>query len=298
MKVMNARIGKKEDLDRKDLIFEPKLDGIRALCYVSKGLKFVSRGGVNRTAKHKDFKFRKNIKAKTCILDGEIVAYDKKGRPDFSLLQRGGGKTEFVVFDILKKDGKNLTKLPLSERQKILKQTIKNGSKLKRSSVLKDGQKLWKKMKKKNYEGVKAKEIDGKYYPGHRSATWLKIKMIQTIDCVIVGFTQKKRLLSSLALALYDKEGDLKYIGHVGTGFSEDEIEKLYKKLSKIKAKRKPITNTVPTTIKNIIWVHPRYVAEIKYLEFTRHKRLRAPAYVRLRSDKKPKQCTFTEQTK
>lgn len=297
MKVMNARIGKEEDLDRKDMIFEPKLDGIRALCVVNKGMKFISRGGVNRTAKHPEFKFRKNIKAKECVLDGEIVAYDKKGRSDFSLLQRGKGKTEFVVFDILKKNGKNLTKLPLEERKKILKKTVVNGGKLKKVSSFKDGRKLWQKMKKKNYEGVMAKEIDGKYYPGHRSATWLKVKMIDTIDCVIIGYTQKKRLVSSLALGLYDK-GELHYIGHVGTGFTEAEVERLYKKLSKIKSKRKLIVNSVPRTLKGVIWVRPKYVAEIKYLEFTRHKRLRAPAYVRIRTDKKPKECTFAEQTK
>ena len=297
MKVMNARIGSQKDLTHKGYIFEPKYDGIRVLCIVNKKMKFISRNGVDRTKKHLDFKFRSKIKVQHCILDGEIVAYDKKGRPDFSLLQRGGGKTEFVVFDILEKDGEKLTSLPLEERKKILKQTVVNGSKLKRISSFADGEKLWQKMKKKGYEGVMAKETDGKYYPGHRSSTWLKIKMIDTIDCVIVGYVQKKRSVSSLALALYQRRG-LHYIGQVGTGFTEDEVAKLYAKLSKIKSKKKPIVDNVPRTMKDIIWVRPKYVAEVKYLEFTRHNRLRATAYVRIRTDKKPKECSFSEQTK
>lgn len=295
---MNARIGGKETLERDDMIFEPKLDGIRALCYVNGDMRFISRNNVDRTAKHQDFQFRANIKAKSAILDGEIVAYDKKGRPDFSLLMRGGGKREFVVFDILMKNGKKLTSLPLSERQKILKQTIVNGKKLKRVVAKKDGTKLWKTIIKKNLEGVMAKEIDGTYHEGKRSPTWLKVKAIQTIDCVVIGYTQKKREISSLVLALYNDEGRLEYIGHVGTGFSELEIEKLYSKFSKIKAKRKVAVEGVPKNLKNVQWIRPKYVAEVEYLEFTRHGRLRAPAFVRLRSDKKAKECTFQEQTK
>ena len=181
MKPMNARIGSQEDLKNQAYVFEPKYDGIRALCIVNKGMKFISRNGVDRTKKHSDFKFRSNIKAKSCILDGEIVAYDKKGRPDFSLLQRGDGKTEFVVFDILQKDGKNLTSLPLKERKNILKETVVNGAKLKKVSSFKGGKKLWQKMKKKGYEGVIAKEIGGTYRSGRRSSTWFKIKMIDSI---------------------------------------------------------------------------------------------------------------------
>lgn len=298
MKVMNARIGTKEDLSRHDMIFEPKYDGVRALCVVGKNMKFITRNGIDRTSKNPEFSFRKNIKARTCILDGEIVAYDKKGRPDFSLLQQGEGKTEYVVFDILKKDGKDLTHLPLSERQKILKTTVVNGGKLKRITSTTHGKKLWQQMKKKNYEGVMAKEKEGLYYPGTRNATWLKVKMIDSIDCIIIGYVQKKRLVSSLVLGLYDAQKELHYIGHVGTGFDQEEIKKLHTKLLPTKAKRTLLVQNVPKTIKGVIWVRPKYVAEIKYLEFTRHKRLRATSYVRLRLDKKPAECTFAEQTK
>ena len=297
LKPMNAHIGSKEALTRKDMIFEIKLDGIRALCYVNGKLRFISRNDVDRTSKHPEFDFRKNIKAKTAILDGEIVAYDKKGRSDFSLLQRGGGRTEFVVFDILMKNGKILTALPLSERLKILKSTVKKGPKIRLSVPKKDGLKLWRYVKKHNLEGVMAKETNGTYHEGQRSYTWLKVKTIQTIDCVVVGYTQKKRLLSSLVLGLYDDEEKLHYIGHVGTGFSEEEIKKLYAKFSKIKAKKKYVVD-VPKSIHGVQWIRPKYVAEIEYLEFTRHNRLRAPAFVRLRTDKKPKECTFEEQTK
>lgn len=298
IQTMNAHIGSKDDLNRKDMIFEPKYDGIRALCYVNKSMKFISRNGIDRTAKHPEFQqFRKKIKAHTCILDGEIVAYDKNGRPDFSLLQRGGGKLEFVVFDILMKEGKILTALPLTERKKILAQTVTNGMKLKRVVSYRDGKKLWRRIVPRGFEGVMAKTTDGHYYPGKRSFVWLKIKALQTVDCVIVGYTQKKRLLSSLVVALYDRKGELHYIGHVGTGFSEETVASLHKKLSKIKIQKKPIAND-PVRLEHIQWISPRYVAEVSYLEFTRHKRLRAPAFERLRSDKKPKECTFSAQAR
>src|SRR5262245_2896247 len=100
---MKARIGTTEDLDNPDFIFEPKLDGYRALCFVNKKLKFITRNNKDITQNYPDLNFRSLIRAKNCILDGEIVALDKKGRPSFNLLQRGHTATYFV-FDILSKD--------------------------------------------------------------------------------------------------------------------------------------------------------------------------------------------------
>lgn len=292
---MLCTLGDKHDLIHKGYIYEPKLDGIRAICYVSsKGIKLITRNGIDITHQFPEFKFTKNIKAISCVIDGEIVAYDKKGHPDFNLLQnRGmsGVPATFVVFDILEKNGKSLIHLPLLERKKILESLLKDGNGLEIIVHSTDGKKLWKSAKKFHLEGVIAKKADEIYYPGKRVNHWIKIKFTKDLECVIIGFTQDKRHVSSLALGLY-KRGKLYYVGKVGTGFSQADVDDLYKKFQTVLAKESYAVNA-ETAAKGIIWIKPKFVAEIKYAMMTRDKRLRAPVYMHLRKDKKPLECTF-----
>src|SRR5215467_14504287 len=109
---MKAYVGSMDDLQRKDWVYEPKLDGYRALCYVDSNVAFISRYGNDLTQDYDLSAVKKSVRAKTCILDGEIIAYDKQGLPNFSLLQQGYPAT-YIVFDILMKDGKSLINLPL-----------------------------------------------------------------------------------------------------------------------------------------------------------------------------------------
>jgi len=303
---MLAKIGTKKDLENENnLIFEPKLDGYRAICKVNKTIKLYSRRGHDIIHKFTEFNFRKNIKAKSCVLDGEIIVYDEKGAPNFNLMQhRYTSDPEritklsketpavFAVFDILMKDGKNLTKLPLLERRKILEKTIKPSKYIEIIPEFTDGKKLWKEMKKRNLEGVMAKEKDGIYQPGARSTTWLKIKFHESIEAVIVGYTVKKRDISSLALGLYKKD-ELRYIGKVGTGLNEEIIQKLDNKLPHIKRKTPPVAN--PGRSKTVCWVRPSLVCEVKFQQFTNRETLRIPVFLRIRDDKKPKDCTFKQ---
>jgi bifunctional non-homologous end joining protein LigD len=198
----------------------------------------------------------------------------------------------YVVFDILMKNGKNLTNLPLNKRKKILDKTIINGNGLEKIFFVKDCKKLWKEITKRRLEGVVAKLEKSKYLSGIRNPAWIKIKHEKTIDCIIIGFTQGKRIISSLALGVYHKK-KLIYIGKVGTGFGYTFLEDLYKQLKKIKIKKPPafIAET-----KNIQWVKPQLVCEVKYLEITKDKKLRIPIFLRIRDDKKPRECTFKSQ--
>src|SRR3990167_3483162 len=299
-KPMLAKLGKKEDLERDGYIFEPKIDGYRALCYFKNNkLEFFSRNLHNITKQFPELDFESQIHAKNCILDGEIIVYDYKGVPRFELMQGRSHITDkhlieersedrpatYVVFDILMKDGKELIKKPLLERKDILDETVSEGNGIEISPFTYDGKKLWKEVKKGKLEGVIAKTENGHYLPGKRGNTWIKVKLHDNADCVIIGFTQEKRHISSLALGMYDKNGNLHYVGSVGTGFSESFIDNFYKKLSKIIVKKSPIAR------RNIIWVRPKYVAEIKYVEWTRNKRLRAPVFIQLRDDKDPEEC-------
>ena len=292
---MKARIGSQDDLKREDYIYEPKLDGIRALCYVDGSIRFISRNDNDLTAQYDDLQFRKNIKARHAVLDGELVGFDQTGRPNFNELQQGNNIV-FFVFDILSKDGKNLTEMPLLKRKAILEKTVINGNGIEKIFYTQKGVPLWKEVKKRALEGIVAKAKDGVYYSGKRTSLWLKIKSVDTIDCVILGYVTKTRAISSLALGLYDSDGILHYIGNVGTGFNEKTIKELNAKLKPLTITKSPAVTT--RARKNTYWVKPVLVCEIKYLEFTPYMIIRTSVFLRLRSDKKPQECTFADQLK
>jgi len=288
-KVMNAKIGAQEDLKKKDCIFEPKLDGFRALCYVNKDTALISR---NNLTFYYELNVRRAIKAHTCVLDGELIAFDTKGNPSFTAFQEGY-PIHYAVFDILMKNGRVLVHEPLMERKKILAQTIQQNQDISIIPFATNGPALWRSMMKHHMEGVMVKEKYAPYYMGKRSATWLKVKRHGSVDCVIVGYIQKKRIISSFALALYNQNKELVYFGNVGTGMDEPLLSKLYPKLERLKTDKLPLD---AATNKKIIWVKPKFACEIKYAELTRHNKFRSPVFLRLRTDKPLSECTIKDQ--
>jgi len=286
----------KEILKSKDYIFEPKIDGYRAFCIKEKTeLKIISRRGNDITEDFPEFKFLKNMKVKQCKLDGEIVIFDEKGNPSFELMQNRSQykhNAVYIVFDILEKDGKNLKDLPIEDRKNVLAKIVIENANLQIMPSTDDGEKLWNYVTKRNVEGVVAKK-KGSPYIGNRSSQWLKIKRQNTIDCVIVGLTQKKREVSSLGLGLYDSQNHLKFIGKVGTGFSEKILRSLNALLKKDKKINfEPITGDLP---RDLIPVVPKNVCEVKFLKVTKDSRLRMPVFLRLRDDKLPKECLLDQ---
>lgn len=288
---MKAQIGTEQDLTRPHTLFEPKLDGIRALCYVNTSLVFYSRNTINITADYPEFEFRKAIKAQSAILDGEIVVLDEQLVPRFQLWQQGY-PARYIVFDIVMLNDQSLINLPLTERKKILDKTVVDTDSIEKIIFTHNGIALWQEMIKRGMEGVIAKNAFSSYEPGKRSQAWLKIKLFKTIEALIVGYIVGKRGLGSLALGIYDTKGQLIYIGNVGTGFSMDFLNKIDKALRKIEIKE-PVVKNGP---KGIIWVQPILIAEIKYTEFTFNRTLRSPVFLRLRFDKKPEEITFKDQ--
>lgn len=292
MKPMLATAGNEDLLDDKGYLFEAKLDGVRALCYKKRRLKFTSRNGINITDKYPEFTFFDNLDAKECILDGEIVVYDENGHPSFGLwMERDKGNIDveatYVAFDILYINGKSLLNEPLYVRKKILDKVVKEGNHLQTSFYTKKGRELWNMVKEKSIEGVIAKKNDSSYELNARSDSWRKIKITKDIDCVILGYTAEKRQLSSLALGLYDK-GNLHFAGKVGTGFDERTMSDLRKMLEKIVVKEAQTEME-----KGIIPVEPVLVVQINYLQITENNKLRAPVFVRLRKDKHARDCTL-----
>ncbi len=301
---MLAFAGSRHDLKRKGWIYEPKLDGTRAILYWGEKPKFVNRRDHEITARYPEFDFSSSIKAKSCVLDGEIVVFDTQGNPSFRLLQKREHVAEgmyklrskqhpatYVVFDIIELEGKNLTKLPLVERKKLLESVIKEGPTLRRIIFTQDGQALWDLVIARGTEGVMGKKLDSVYEPGKRSVYWMKIKTTVTMDCVIVGYTHEKRVLSALALALYRGE-ELIYVGRVGTGFDEKMLVEIRDLLEPLRTPERPTANE---SEHEIIWVKPELCCEVEFLEFTAHEHLRAPVFRRMREDKPPRECTFDQ---
>jgi len=306
---MLAKIGTQDLLDDKTLWFERKLDGYRALCYMTKkGVKLYSRRGIDITRQFPELNILDRINAKECVLDGEIVGLKKNGFSDFKFIQ---GRSQLInddeikqkskehpatyaIFDILSKDGISLIKQPYIKRRKILKATVKPSKRVELLSATHAGRKLFNYMKKHKLEGVMAKDPQGVYSPGKRTRAWQKVKVMKGIECVLLGYTHDVKAISSLALGLYDNNGKLIYVGRVGTGFSATNIKELLPRLKKHHS-AKPAT-TMPH-FKNLIYLKPTLVGEIKYLELTPTGTLRHASYLHFRDDKKARACTFDQIT-
>ncbi len=302
---MLAAMGSKNDLEREGYIYEPKLDGTRAICYVGSTMKFVNRRGHELTERYPEFSFRDQIKARSCVLDGELIVYDNRGNPSFHLLQkREQSKTSmakllsiqhpatYVVFDILELEGKELLSIRLDERKKIMHAVLRDGHHMQSIAYTKDGKKLWTVVEQRKLEGVMAKRSNSYYEPGKRSDAWLKIKALKTVDCVLLGYTSEIRTISALALGLFFGD-ELRYVGRVGTGFTEKYLEGLRPILDGMLAEEPPVDSYPNEPV--ITWVKPELIAEVEILELTRDKHLRAPSFRRLRNDKDVKDCVIEQ---
>ena len=302
---MLAAMGSKNDLDREGYLYEPKLDGTRALCYVNSTMKFVNRRGHEITERYPEFVFRDQIKARSCVLDGELIVYDNRGNPSFQLLQKREQSkpsiarflsiqhpATYVIFDILELEGKDLLSTRLEERKKIMHAVLREGHHLQSIAFTRDGKNLWTVVEQRKLEGVMAKRANSYYEPGKRSDAWLKIKALKTIDCVLLGYTSEIRTISALALGLYFGD-ELRYVGRVGTGFTNKYLEDLRAVLDDIIVDKPPVTSYPSKPA--ITWVSPELIAEVEILELTRDKHLRAPSFRRLRNDKNIRDCVIEQ---
>jgi bifunctional non-homologous end joining protein LigD len=291
-------------------IFEIKWDGFRAIAYVNDGFSLRSRNGNELKHVFPELGELSNL-AGNVVLDGEIVVM-KNGIPDFqALLERGQATSPveielkaqrspvvYVVFDVLEKDGVSLVDLPLTERKRILKASVKEGKHVVLSDFVEaKGEAYYEAALEKGLEGVVAKKKDSVYEPGVRSGNWLKIKKIRSCDCVILGYTQgsgaRFDTFGALLLGLYSNK-KLVYVGKVGTGFSQTMLETLSKKFQQLKTVTAPLSVDIPD---EITWVKPELVCEVSYQTVTKDKRLRMPRFTGLRSDKLPSECTLDQIT-
>jgi len=304
-----------DPFDDPEWLFEIKWDGYRAVAFIAqRKVRLVSRNQNDLTAQYSELQSIPSfIKAETAVLDGEIATLDEQGRSSFSLMQqrtgiRSGGRRTgsrqdipvlYYVFDLLYLDGYDLRRVTLEERKELLaKITIPEGP-VRYSDHFPQGKALFDVAKKKGLEGILAKRRSS-VYEERRTREWLKIKITQTLDCVIGGYTDpegSRSYFGSIVLGLYDKQGELIHVGQAGTGFDQAMLKQVWQALKKLEAKRSPFPKGVEA-LRTVHWVKPELVAEIKFSEWTHESaeggmKLRAPVFLRLREDKDPKQCVL-----
>ena len=296
----------------KDWVFEIKWDGFRAISYINHALSVKSRNEKELKYNFPELDELTHL-ARNVVVDGEIVVM-REGKPDFqALLERGKAVSPreierrleqapatYIVFDVLEKDGKPLTKMPLMERKKILQESLTEGKNILVSDFIEEkGEAYYGLVLEKGLEGVVAKRKDSLYEEGLRTGNWLKIKEVKTCDCVVFGFRRgeksRGKTFGSLVLGLYDSEGKPDYVGNVGTGFTEEMLASFMDKFEKIKTTSHP-----PFTVEaeeRVTWLEPELVCEVGYQCVTREMRLRMPRFKHLRDDKSPEECKLDQIT-
>lgn len=282
--------------DSTDWIYEIKWDGYRAIAEVSGGkVDLYSRNRISFNHKYKPIVETLESFGHNAVLDGEIVVLNANGVSSFQMLQQYDEKPSpdlyYAVFDILYLDGHDLTPLPLTERKEILKHALQGLPHIKYSDhIAQDGVDFFKAAKENKLEGIMAKRADSAYHTGSRSGEWLKIKIIQSQEAIICGFTaprNSRKDFGALILGIYEK-GRLVYIGHTGGGFTTSLLSSTMKLMKPLIQKESPFDVKIKTNEK-VTWVKPMLVCEIAFSEWTSEGHMRQPIFQGMRIDKKAK---------
>jgi len=293
-----------------DWIYELKFDGIRLIAVKSdKKVSLLSRNQNDLSERFPEVAHAiQNLPAGECVIDGEVVVLDEEGRSSFQLLQARemeGRKSPgyFYAFDLLQLDGKSLIGLPLEARKGVLEKLCANAGDPTRYSgaIGGDAKRLLEEVKRRGLEGIVGKQRNSVYEPGRRSGAWIKLKCVNEQEFVIGGYTppQGARKHFGAILVGYYENKKLVLAGKVGTGFTTKSLAMLYKKF---RAEERPdcpfvdlpskqngqwVQGITPSMMRKMHWVNPVFVCEIKFAEWTRDRKLRAPVFLGLREDKR-----------
>ena len=301
VKPMLATHGSVSRLTKVVWAFEGKWDGYRLLVDADHGaLKLHSRSGRDVTGEYPQLKaLAADLAEHHVILDGEVVALDEAGVPNFGLMQNRARSTriEFWAFDILQLDGRSLLRAKYSDRRKLLETLAKGGGLIVPEQLSGDGPEALEHARAKRWEGVVAKKRDSTYQPGRRSQSWIKDKLWLTQEVVIGGWRAGEggRTNGIGALLIGVPEGDgLAFAGRVGTGFTDKDLATLKKTLAPLHTDESPFnTRLSGPDAKGVTFVEPTLVGEVRYSERTSDGRLRQPSWRGLRPDKSPDEVVW-----
>ena len=283
-----------EPFDDKDYIFELKLDGIRCIAYIdTKSVVLQNKRFKDVTDIYPELKeMNKCVKHKV-ILDGELVVLTD-GKPDFYALQTRSLMTDkfrielaakrnpvqFVAYDIIYNNGNDLTNLPLMKRKEILSANINEGNNLSISRYIEEkGKAFFELAKKENLEGIVAKKKDGLYHIGKRTRDWVKIKVMQDEDLIVLGYKSDENGNVKDLILGYEEKGKLKCKGSVYLGISKEERDYIRNFAKKNKGK------AVFEKYKGVVWIKPELIGTVQYMEETESGNMRQPVWKGLKMD-------------
>jgi bifunctional non-homologous end joining protein LigD len=282
-----------EPFSDPDWIFERKLDGVRCLAHRDGGgaVRLYSR---TDRAMNGDYPgLVQALQSEPCedfVVDGEVVAFDRRGITSFSRLQRRHRERVAVflyLFDVLRLDGEDLRERPLRERKAILRRSLRFRDHVRYTPHRNEqGEGMYEEACRKGLEGVIAKRADSAY-SSTRSSDWRKLKCHAEQELVIGGFTAPQGSRSDFGALLvgYYEDGSLRYAGKVGTGFDQATLRELGEQLRSLERDDPPFVDVHPVP-RGTRWVEPKLVAQIGFTEWTRDGRLRHPRHLGLRDDK------------
>lgn len=319
---MLATLGSREDIrDRDDWAFEMKWDGVRVIATVTAGaVRLTSRTGKDLTATFPELADLEDaidpqvLTAGETVLDGEIVALDARDRPSFPRLQQRLGLTRprdveraqqdvevhVMLFDLLVRGGDSLLRTPYRERRDALFELVEPSGHVQLPHADHgDVDHAIALSKELQLEGVMAKRETSVYRPGKRSRTWIKIKNARHQEVVVIGWRHgrggRAGGIGSLLLAVPDSDGELRYAGRVGTGFSDRDLEQIAATLSSRTRKTPPVDDVPSADRRDAEWVRADLVAEVQHTERTADGRLRHPVWRGWRQDKAANEVRWEE---
>jgi bifunctional non-homologous end joining protein LigD len=288
-----------------DWSFEVKWDGVRAIAYIKPGrLRLESRNLNDITDAYPEVRgILRDLGMREAVLDGEIIAFDDDGRPSFERLQRRMHVTSpsavrrlmastpvvYAIFDLLYLGGHSLTGLPYEQRRERLEELGLQGPAWRVPAAHRGrGRGLLDATAAQGLEGIVAKRLGSRYEPGRRTGAWVKVKHTRRQELVICGWLPGEGRRTDRIGALlmgYWTDGELRYAGRVGTGFTEQTLTRLIKRLAPLRRDDSPF-DQAPKLPRNAVFVEPDLVAEIEFREWTTEGVMRAPSFKGLREDK------------
>jgi bifunctional non-homologous end joining protein LigD len=277
---------------RPGWIWEEKYDGIRLIAVKDgRRVQLITRNDKDRAADFPEVAAAiAALPAPTLTLDGEVCVFDAGGISRFQLLQRraeGASPPIYAAFDCLHARGRDLLRDPLTSRRAVLEQEVAAGPRLAIARRLADdGLRAFEEARRRGLEGVIGKDPMSRYEPGVRSPAWCKVKVRAEEEFVIGGFTAprgSRHHLGALLVGAWDGQG-LRYAGKVGTGFTEQTLVALHRRLSALARPTSPFLDAPRE--RDVTWLEPRTVAQLAFTEMTHDSKLRHPVFLGLREDK------------
>jgi bifunctional non-homologous end joining protein LigD len=286
----------------EDWLFEVKWDGVRAVAFLdNEEVRLQSRSGLRCERQYPELAVMPHhIAASQAVIDGEIAVLDAKGVSQFHLIQPRIANTDpntiahlvrstpviYFAFDLLYLDGYDLRNVALEKRRELLQQVLTPGPAIRLSDAWAGaGEELLEAARENGLEGIVAKHASSSY-ESRRSREWLKIKIVGEQEFVIGGYTEPqgdRDYFGALVLGVH-RDGELRWVGNVGTGFDQKLLASLYARLQPLIVPTCPFAER-PKPDRGITWVKPELVCQVKYANWTPDERLRAPVFVGLRHD-------------